>query len=97
VIDDEIANGGSMLELLARLRERGARTYRLACTHGLFAKDAVSRLAEADDVLEIVATNTMPNTGTSAKLTILSVAPLFAEALRRIHNGESLTSMFPGR
>jgi ribose-phosphate pyrophosphokinase len=95
VIDDEIANGGSMLELLDRLRELGAKSFRLACTHGLFTKNALDRLEAPEDVVEIVATNTLPTAATCGKLTVLSVAPLFAEAIRRIHNGHSLNSMFP--
>lgn len=95
VIDDEIANGGSMLELLERLRERGAKSVRMACTHGLFTKNALGRLASQEDVLEIVCTNTMPIAESNPKLKVLSVAPLFAEAIRRIHFGQSLTSMFP--
>lgn len=95
VIDDEIANGGSMMELLVKLREHGARHFRLACTHGLFTKNALERLGEADDVIEIITTNTMPIAQTHPKLTVLSIAPLFAEAIKRIHNGQSLTSMFP--
>lgn len=48
VVDDEIANGGSMIELMRHLRAHGALTIRIACTHGIFAKDAVApALAEA--------------------------------------------------
>lgn len=95
VIDDEIANGGSMLELLTRLRERKARSVRMSCTHGLFTKNALERLASQDDVDEIVCTNTMPVVDSHQKLKVLSVAPLFAQAIKRIHVGQSLTDMFP--
>lgn len=95
VIDDEIANGGSMLELLHRLREQGARSVRMACTHGLFTLNAINRLTPHDDVLEIVATNTLPFQVSHPKLKVLTVAPLFAEAILRIHSGQSLSSMFP--
>jgi ribose-phosphate pyrophosphokinase len=95
VIDDEIANGGSMFELLCRLREQGARTVRMACTHGLFSLNAIEKLAPPEDVLEVVCTNTIPVDVTHPKLTVLTVAPLFAEAIRRIHSGQSLATMFP--
>ena len=50
MLDDEIAKGSTVMELLARLRERGARSIRVACTHGLFSDGALERLAaEPDD------------------------------------------------
>jgi ribose-phosphate pyrophosphokinase len=95
VLDDEIANGGTVLELLARLREQHARSVRVACTHGLFAAGAVERLTAADDVLEVVCTNTVPPPEKRPdKLRVLSVAPALAEAVRRIHNGESVSALF---
>ncbi|MFE0798558.1 ribose-phosphate diphosphokinase [Streptomyces sp. NPDC058812] len=96
VLDDEIAKGSTVLELLDRLREAGPRTIRIACTHGLFAAGALGRLSEQPDVLEIVCTNTVPvPTGDhTEKLRILSIAPALAEAVRRIHNGESVSALF---
>ncbi|QKW35488.1 ribose-phosphate pyrophosphokinase [Actinomadura sp. NAK00032] len=96
VLDDEIAKGSTVLELLDRLRELGARTIRVACTHGLFAAGALQRLTAQPDVLEIVCTNTVPvpNGDRSDKLRILSIAPALAEAVRRIHNGESVSALF---
>src|SRR5687768_5272217 len=60
VLDDEIAKGSTVFELLARLRERNVRSVRVACTHGLFAADAVARLSAEKDIEEIVCTNTVP-------------------------------------
>ncbi|MEU5987958.1 ribose-phosphate diphosphokinase [Spirillospora sp. NPDC047418] len=94
VLDDEIAKGSTVLELLDRLRELGARTIRVACTHGLFAAGALRRLAAQPDVLEIVCTNTVPVPNGSDKLRVLSIAPALAEAVRRIHNGESVSALF---
>jgi ribose-phosphate pyrophosphokinase len=96
VLDDEIAKGSTVLELLDRLRERNARSIRVACTHGLFAAGALTRIGEQPDVAEIVCTNTVPvpNGDRSAKLTVLSIAPALAEAIRRIHNGESVSALF---
>ncbi len=93
VLDDEIAKGSTVLELLDRLREAGPRTIRIACTHGLFAAGALGRLSEQPDVLEIVCTNTVPVPADdhTEKLRILSIAPALAEAVRRIHNGESVS------
>ncbi|MEU3663538.1 ribose-phosphate pyrophosphokinase [Streptomyces sp. NPDC032940] len=96
VLDDEIAGGSTVLELLDRLREQGPRTIRLACTHGLFASGALGRLGEQPDVLEIVCTNTVPVPAGdhTEKLRVLSIAPALAEAVRRIHNGESVSALF---
>ncbi|MER7938005.1 MULTISPECIES: ribose-phosphate pyrophosphokinase [unclassified Streptomyces] len=97
VLDDEIAKGSTVLELLERLRELGPpRSIRIACTHGLFAAGALKRLSEQSDVLEIVCTNTVPVPAEefTDKLRILSIAPALAEAVRRIHNGESVSALF---
>ncbi len=95
VIDDEIARGTTLLELLARLRERDVRGVRIACTHGLFCDGALMRLAAQPEVTEIVCTNTVPVPAPHpGKLTVLSVAPALAEAIRRIHEGESVSALF---
>jgi len=96
VLDDEIARGTTVIEILGKLRERGARSIRVACTHGLFADHALDRLAARDDVIEIVCTNTVsvPQGKRTGKLTVLSVAPALAEAMRRIHDGESVSALF---
>src|SRR3954465_2706908 len=96
VLDDEIAKGSTVFELLARLRDRNIRSVRVACTHGLFTGDAVQRLSAEKDVEEIVCTNTVPIplAKRTEKLTVISVAPALAEAMRRIHNGESVSALF---
>jgi ribose-phosphate pyrophosphokinase len=96
VLDDEIAKGSTILELLARLRESHVRSIRIACTHGLFAGGALKRIGDQADVLEIVCTNTVPipDSERIPKLTVLSIAPALAEAMRRIHNGESVSALF---
>jgi ribose-phosphate pyrophosphokinase len=93
VLDDEIARGTTMFELLDRLREQGARSIAVACTHGLFIDSALEKLA-ATDVTEIVCTNSVPMPMANPKLKVLSVAPALAEAINRIHNGESVSSLF---
>jgi ribose-phosphate pyrophosphokinase len=96
VLDDEISRGSTVFELLDRLYEEGARSVAVACTHGLFADNALDKLAAAD-VTEIVCTNSAPLSTEQAehpKLTVLSVAPALAEAISRIHDGESVSSLF---
>jgi ribose-phosphate pyrophosphokinase len=98
LLDDEIANGGTVLEMLRLLREQHAGGVTVACTHGLFTGSAIERLAAQPDVTEVVTTNTVPLSSVKAaplpQLRVLSVAPLFAEAIQRIHDGESISSLF---
>jgi ribose-phosphate pyrophosphokinase len=93
VLDDEISRGTTVFELLDRLREREVRSVAVACTHGLFADSALDKLA-ASDVTEIVCTNTAPVPLDHPKLRVLSVAPAIAEAMSRIHDGESVSALF---
>ncbi len=102
VLDDEIARGTTVVELLGVLRERGARSVRIACTHGLFCDGALERITAYPEVAEIVCTNTVPIPEASermadparARLTVISVASALAEAIRRIHEGESVSALF---
>ena len=96
VLDDEIASGGSILELLQHLRAHGARSVRVATTHGIFAGTSIEKLAAEADIVEIVCTSTVPIPlgKRLPKLTVLSVAPAFAEAIRRINSGESVSALF---
>jgi ribose-phosphate pyrophosphokinase len=96
VLDDEIARGSTVIELLDRLRELNVRSIRVACTHGLFSGGALKRIGDQPDVLEIVCTNTVPIPAEERvpKLRVLSIAPALAEAMRRIHDGESVSALF---
>src|SRR5580698_4093134 len=96
VIDDEIAAGTTVIELLGHLRAAGVGQVRVACTHGLFGRDALQRIADEPEVVEIVSMNTVPVGPEKRvpKVTVLSVAPAIAEAMRRIHEGESVSELF---
>ncbi len=95
ILDDEIATGGSILELLRKLHELDVQRISLACTHGLFTGKAIERLASRD-LHEIVTTNTVPVPPEKRlpNMTVLSIAPLMGEAIHRIHHGESVSSLF---
>jgi ribose-phosphate pyrophosphokinase len=96
VIDDEIANAGTIVEVLQRLRERRVKRIVVACTHGLFTGKAIERLSAQPDIDEIVTTDTVPipRVKRLPNMTVLSVAPLLAETIRRIHVGESVSRLF---
>jgi ribose-phosphate pyrophosphokinase len=96
VFDDEIANGGTIVEILDRLRERQVKQISVACTHGLFTGKAIARLKAQPDIFEIVTTDTVPVSADKRlpNMKVLSVAPVLAEAIRRIHVGESVSGLF---
>lgn len=96
VLDDEIARGTTIIELLERLREQNVRSVRIACTHGLFSDGALKRIVAQPLVREIVSTNTLPapDDAADAGLRVISIAPALAEAIRRIHEGESVSALF---
>jgi ribose-phosphate pyrophosphokinase len=96
VLDDEIARGTTIMELLERLSERHVRSVRIACTHGLFSDGALKRISAHPLVRQIVSTNTLPAVPDSGSqdLRVISVAPALAEAIRRIHEGESVSALF---
>jgi ribose-phosphate pyrophosphokinase len=97
VLDDEIATGGSIIELLDRLAEQDCTSVAVACTHGLFAGKALQRLRDHPSVTEVLTTDTVPISVTDwPEFTVRSVAPLFAEAIYRINGGESISSLFDG-
>jgi ribose-phosphate pyrophosphokinase len=96
VLDDEIATGGSIIELLERLKDLGCTSADIACTHGLFAGKAVERLRDHPMIGEVVTTDTVPAPRDWPELRVRTVAQLFAEAISRIHAGESVSSLFDG-
>ena len=96
VLDDEIATGGSIVELLDRLADQGCTSAAIACTHGLFVGKAVERLRGHPMITEVVTTDTVPAPAAWPELTVRSVAELFAQAVARIHRGESVSSLFDG-
>lgn len=96
VLDDEIATGGSIVELLDRLKDFGVTEAAVACTHGLFAGKAVERLAGHPMISQVVTTDTVPAPLDWPALQVRSIAGLFAEAMTRIHHGESVSILFDG-
>jgi ribose-phosphate pyrophosphokinase len=70
----------------------------VACTHGLFTGPAIARLRSRKEVAEIVTTDTVPIPPEKRlpNMKILSIAPLLAETIRRIHVGESVSVLFDG-
>jgi len=94
--DDEIATGGTLMKVIELLRREGIGRLTVACTHGVFSGPAIKRLKAMDDIQEIVTTNTVPipKKKRLPNMTVLSVAPIFGEAIRRNIMGKSVGSLF---
>ena len=96
IMDDMIDTAGTLLKAADVLKERGARKVYAYCTHAVFSGPAIERIARSQ-LDEVVITNTIPlsDAGKACKkIRQLSVAFLFAETIRRISDGESVTSLF---
>lgn len=95
VADDEVDTAGSMVQAVRTAKEYGARDIYLSFTHAIFSDPAVERLASLP-IREIVTTDTVPIPPEKRlpNLTILPVAPLLAEVIRRAHEGRSVGELF---
>ena len=97
IIDDLISTGGTLLAAAAACRECGAEKVYAAATHGIFVGDA-KRLLSGTELDKLVVTDTIPPFRLDPdlarnKLVVLPAAPLFAEAIRRVHAGGSLVEL----
>ena len=96
IMDDMIDTAGTLVKAAEVLKERGAKSVYAYCTHPIFSGPALDRIA-ASAIDEVVITNTIPLSEAARanpKIRQLSVAFLFAESIRRISDGESVTSLF---
>ena len=95
LVDDMIATAGSVTKAAELLREQGATSVQVAATHAVFCGPAFERLAAAP-IDGITVTDTIPlrDDGNGLPVTVASVASLLAEALKRIHCNESVSSLF---
>ncbi|NJN00620.1 MAG: ribose-phosphate pyrophosphokinase [Aquincola sp.] len=96
IMDDMIDTAGTLVKAAEVLKERGAKSVYAYCTHAVFSGPAIERIAKSA-LDEVVITNTIPLNDAakaSQKIRQLTVAFLFAETIRRITDGESVTSLF---
>ena len=96
IMDDMIDTAGTLVKAAEVLKERGAKSVYAYCTHSVFSGPAIERIAKSA-LDEVVITNTIPLSDAAKackKIRQLSVAFLFAETIRRITDGESVTSLF---
>ena len=95
VIDDMIDTAGTLIQAVEAVKREGARRVLAAAVHGVLSGPAIKRI-ENSALEEVVITNSVPLTPDKAnpKIHVLSVAPLLAEAIRRIHDEESVSTLF---
>ena len=97
IMDDMIDTAGTLVKAAEVLKERGAKQVYAYCTHPIFSGPAIERIASGSALDEVVVTNTIPLSAAAqacGKIRQISVAPLFGETIRRVQNGESVSSLF---
>ncbi len=94
IIDDIIDTAGTIVAAANMLKEKGAKSVIAACTHPVFSGPAIERLKNSE-IEEVIVTDTIPTEGKEFdKLTVLSVAELVGEAIKRINIESSVSSLF---
>ncbi|MFZ2054099.1 MAG: ribose-phosphate pyrophosphokinase [Candidatus Aminicenantales bacterium] len=96
IFDDMVDTAGTLVLSAEALKEEGARRILAACTHAVLSGQAIAKI-EKSPLEKVIVTNTIPlNTAAQAcaKIVVLSVAELFGEAIRRINEGSSVSSLF---
>lgn len=93
VIDDMIDRAGTMVEAVRGLRGSGVKDIYYGVTHPVFSDPAIERI-ESSDLKEVAVTNSIPLRKKSSKVTVLSVASVLGEAIKRIHTESSVSSLF---
>lgn len=96
IVDDFTISAGTLVSCADELMRRGARSVFAAVTHGVFAEGSMERL-DRSPIDKLIVTDTVEShpVSLSAKVDTVSVAPLFAEAIERIHRRRSISVMFP--
>lgn len=96
LFDDMVDTAGTITQPVDALMEKGAKKIIAACTHAVLSNPALDRI-KASELGEVIVTNTIPLDNKQEKckkLTVLSVAPLLGEAIKRIHEESSVSSLF---
>jgi ribose-phosphate pyrophosphokinase len=96
IVDDFTISASTLVEAAHNLVERGAKAVYAAVSHGVFTQGSMERLDQSP-IESLMVTDSVENHPVvlSRKIEVVSVAPLFAEAIRRIHNRESISSLLP--
>ena len=93
LIDDMIDTAGTLTKAADMLYEQGAKSVQAYCTHGVLSGKAMERI-EKSKLDRLVITDTIPQERSTEKITVLSIANLFAEVMQKVHKHESISSHF---
>ncbi len=96
IVDDIIATAGSLVEAIGVLQARGVKEVYAAASHGVLSGPALTRIRDCKILKEVVITDSipLPNAARNPKIKVLPVASLLADAIKRIHNAESISCLF---
>ncbi len=93
LVDDIVDTAGTITKSADLLMQQGAKSVRALCSHAVMSDPATERV-NASGLTEIIFTNSIPYEREGTKATVLPVAKLFADTIRRIHNNESISSQY---
>ncbi len=97
LVDDLLDTGNTITRAAKLLKNEGATTIYALLSHGVFSGDAISRI-QASAIDKVIVTNSVPQANhkvsLGSRLEVLDISPIFAEAIRRVHHGESISVLF---
>ncbi len=93
LVDDLIDTAGTICKAASLLKEKGAKSVRAVCTHAVLSGNAYENI-NSSELEEIVVSDTIPLKQQSPKIKVLTVSTLYAKAIRKIHDNESISSLF---
>ena len=96
LVDDIVATAGSLIEAAEGLKKKGVTSVCAAISHGVLSGNALERIRKCDVLKEVIITDSIPfkKSAANSKVKVISIAPLLAEAIQRIHNEKSVSCLF---
>ncbi len=93
IFDDIVDTAGTLTTVAAKIKEHGAREIYAACSHGLLSRNAVDKINKSS-IKKLIITDTLPIRDLGPKTEVLSVSYILADAIKRNHDGRSISDMF---
>jgi ribose-phosphate pyrophosphokinase len=93
ILDDLVDTAGTLTKVAAAIKEKGASEVIAAASHGVLSGNALQRIEESP-IKELIITDSIPLVKQTGKIQVLTIAPLLAEAIKRIYNDESVSALF---
>ncbi|HPN57292.1 MAG TPA: ribose-phosphate pyrophosphokinase [Candidatus Omnitrophota bacterium] len=96
LVDDIVATGGSLIQAAEGLKKKGVTSVCAAISHGVLSGDALEKIRKCDVLKEVMITDSIPfkKSAVNSKIKVISIAPLLAEAIHRIHSENSVSCLF---